>query len=219
MQRNLGANDEQFRNSEFRDRIRRRDREAWDQLFRTYASRLGAVARRVLPARLDPEGAAQQTWMLALAKASRFARKRNSSETPYPWLCSICINWCISLLRKDKVRGRPHVVNSLLQSARLRSPLGQLVSEGSLDAAAEAGEDLRLDLGADLGRGFSQQDLRRSMAKLPRALQAVLYLRFFCGFPMATVAQSLHISRDAVRQRLCRAYRMLREDLGQGGVE
>jgi RNA polymerase sigma factor (sigma-70 family) len=214
MQRNFGAEEEQFRTSEFRDLVRKRDRGAWDQLCRAYASRLEAVARGIVPARLDPESAAQQTWAKALAKAPRFARKQGSTRTPYPWLCSICINHCISVLRHDKVSRRQHVQDSLVQKARLRQSLLAPVGEGLRSprtAMREESED-------ELPHGLSPQVLRLYIASLPKGLQRVLYLRFTCDFSLSVIAQLLAISNGAVRQRLSRAYRVLRARLEEGGA-
>jgi RNA polymerase sigma factor (sigma-70 family) len=106
-QRNGVQEDEgEFRTPEFQNRIRRRDPVAWAELYEAYAFRLECVARRVLPARLDPEGAAHEAWASALSKARQFGRRAGSGgQGPYPWLCRICINYCISVRRRDK--GQP----------------------------------------------------------------------------------------------------------------
>ena len=176
--------DDRFAQPAFRARIRHRDPAAWEALYAAYGVRLRRLAHRVLPARLDPEGVAQQAWVRGLHKAKRY----DAARAPYPWLSTICVNLCISLMRREGVRRRheQEVVH------------------------AEAGFGLP---GRSGGHGESSTRVRRGVAALPRPLQQIVYFRYACEYPMADVAQLLGISEAAARKRMSRAYEKLRMDL------
>ncbi len=168
----------------FRARVRRRDPAAWEALYAAYGVRLRRLAHRVLPARLDPEAVAQQAWVRGLHKAKHY----DPARAPYPWLSTICVNLCISLLRREGVRRRheQEVIH------------------------AEGGIGL---LGRTGGHGESSARVRRGVAALARPLQQIVYLRYACEYAMADVAQLLGISEAAARKRMSRAYEKLRMDL------
>ena len=148
-------------------------------LYEACEHRVRGAAHRILPPRLDPEAAAQQAWVQAIHRA----RKLDPHRDPVPWMVSICVNLCISLVRRDKA-GRV-----ALDRRRRR------------DVVASAGSE---------GHGFASSRVREGVATLSRAQQQIVYLRYACDMPYPEIAEVLGLREDTVRKRLSRAYRQLR---------
>ncbi len=59
--------------------------------------------------------------------------------------------------------------------------------------------------------------LEQAVADLPERYRDAILLRYYAGWSREQVARELGLTVDAVDQRLCRAYRMLREALTREG--
>ncbi len=82
---------------EFRQRLRRRDPAAWNQLSEQYCESLLRSAGRLLPRGADAEAVVSEVFYLALRAAKRYDTERS----PYPWLSKICFNTCMRY-RRDR---------------------------------------------------------------------------------------------------------------------
>ncbi len=165
-------------------RLRQRDPAAWEALYDACGERVSRAAHKILPPRLDPEGAAQQTWVRAIHRA----RRLDLSRDPVPWILSICTNLCISVIRRDRIKQRVfHRKQTEDEQAAQKSEWGRHGEEASR--------------------------VRKGVSGLPRTLQEIVYLRYACGMPTEEVAEVLGLKQDAVRKRLSRAYSDLRTRL------
>ena len=182
-----GGDEERFRSTDFRDRLRSRDEAAWTELYRAYAHRLVGVAGRILPRGQDREGAAHDAWVLGYRKARSFGRGRKAVD-PRAWLCTICINRCLSLRRRVR---------------RQRN-----FAEGEA-AALEARESST----AAARRDAAQERIRQAVAKLPRKDQFLTWLRYTAGASIPDIATLLGIKRNAVSVRLNRVRERLADVL------
>lgn len=170
----------------FRERLRRRETLAWEALYAACEQRVRLIAYRILPARLDPEAAAQQAWVRAL----HYARRLDAKRAPEPWLATICVNLCMSVLRRDKSNRR------------------------ALEARRNVQEAPQADVPGFEGHNPVASRVRKSVSRLSRDQQRIVYLRFACEMPFEAIAETLGVSEATVRKRLSRAYGRLRRDLG-----
>jgi RNA polymerase sigma-70 factor (ECF subfamily) len=104
------------------------------------------------------------------------------------WLYRAATNAAISFLRRKKIL---HVL-----------PLDR-----DLDRSA-----WRMD-----ERGAASIDLQAALARLPAEQAAALLMTSYAGYSSAEAAQILGTSADAVRQRVCRAMKVLRHVMNEEG--
>lgn len=176
----------------FRERLRRREASAWEALYDACERRVRLVAYRILPERLDPEATAQQAWVRALHHAKRLDARRS----PAPWLAAICVNLCISVLRRDKANRR------------------------AVEARRNVQEAPEEDSPAFEGHNPVALRVREGVSRLSRDQQQIVYLRFACEMSFQGIADALGVPEATVRKRLSRAYGRLRRDLGDdAGLE
>jgi len=178
--------EERFATAPFRRRLREREPAAWEAVYEAFAGLVLGAAHRVLPPRLDPEAAAQDAWVLAIHRIHRL----DPALGLVPWLVTLCVNHCISVLRRDR---------ALQRIARLRRA-GR--AEGSGDG--------------NPGHDGEASRVRRGVARLPRSLQQILYLRYACDMRTLELSRVLGLSEPATRKRLSRAYARLRAVLDGG---
>ena len=170
----------------FCQRLRERNEAAWEDLYVAHENRIRAVAHRVLPVRLDPEALAQQVWVRAIHRARRI----DVSRDPLPWLVTMCVNLCISVIRRDQLARR------VLRRQRPAE-------------ASTVSSFLEIE-----GHKMPFPRVREGVATLSRDHQQILYLRFACELSNAEIAQAIDVREDTVRKRLSRAYGRLRTFLG-----
>ena len=166
--------------------LRRRDPGAWEALYERCGRRVRLIAHRILPPRLDPEAAAQQAWVRAIHRAP----KLDPTRDPAPWLATICVNLCMSVLRRDQ----------LARAVGLRRGASQ-------DAPPHrfAGGEGHNPMGSRV---------REGVRGLSRDQQQIVYLRFACEMEYAEIAEVTGVAEATVRKRLSRAYGRLRTTLG-----
>lgn len=163
---------------------------AIDELVRRYWRDAYLMANRILGRHEDAEEAAQDTIYAAIAGLASF-RGAASFRT---WLYRITLNACLTTLRRRLSNG-DEVTIPVSDTGVLERLAGQSANPEQLLLAAEQ-------------RQFAQQSLDR----LPKRYASVIRL-FWCeGLSIREVADALGISESAVKIRLYRARRRLRED-------
>ncbi len=177
-------------------RLRAGDDEAYELLVRTYSGRLLAVARRFLRSEEDARDAVQEGFLNAFRAIDRFEGGSRIST----WLHRIVVNACLMRLRTR--RRKPE--------ESIEEMLPRYLDDGH--PAAPPGP-WRPDVADQLETGEVRQQVRAAIDRLPDSYRTVLLLRDIEEFDTDEAAETLGISRAAVKTRLHRARQALREQL------
>lgn len=167
--------------------VRSGDGAALDRITRCYSRRLLAVGRRVCGDGESARDAVQDALLAAGQHLSEF-RGEGSVEG---WLVRMVANAC---------------------ATRRRGRKDQAAWRGELDEERVVSEDEGPDECAAHAQLASA--LRAALLELPAADRAVVLLTQLDGWSGPEVARALHLSPEAVRARLTRARRRLRDRLG-----
>ncbi len=177
--------------------VRRGDPGAFDRFVERWGGRVMAFGRRMCGHQQDAEDVYQETLLKAFQGLDRL-REPRALRT---WLFRVVANQCLMVRRK-------------LPPER----------EVSLDVVADAGwagvrlEDLPpcCDLPLEAAeRAELRRQLAAAVAGLPPETRIVFLLRDVEGLPTAETAEVLGIGASAVKMRLLRARRQLRESLAR----
>ena len=176
------------------DRLCARDGSAYEELVRTHATRMLAIALRYLPNLSDAEDAVQEAFANVFRSVATFERL----STLDTWLHRIVVNCALMTLRRR--RRRPE---SLLDDATLAE--GATVPwRGSPPPTAH-----RVVVDAE-----ATALLSRAVGRLPRAQRSVFSLRDVESRSMTEVAGLLDVGVSTVKTRLHRARQSLQRTLG-----
>lgn len=164
-------------------RLRSGDDAAYETLFRTHSGAMLGVARKFFGDTDDAADAVQDAFVSAFRAMPAFA----GTARLRTWLHRITVNACLMKLRSR--RRRPTV---------------------SLDAAFDV--PARQDVPAR-DRADTTNRVRAAIDRLPPAYQTVIRLRDLDGLDTATTAAKLGTNESAVKTRLHRARRALKDAL------
>lgn len=159
------------------ERLRRRERGAFDELYRLHHARIWAFLARLSGRRDDAEDLFQETW----AKAARHAHRLEVGSRLLPWLFTIARN-------EHRMARRFVLFDFRKREAFAAEPLP---ASPAPDESAEARREL-----ARLEAAFSA---------LSDADREVLLLSFVEALAAPEIAAIVGIAPDAVRKRLSRA--------------
>jgi RNA polymerase sigma-70 factor (ECF subfamily) len=170
------------------ERARTGDEAALLTLVERYAPRVLRFGRKLCGDDQDAQDVVQQTLLTAVSKIREFRGESQFST----WLFSIARSHCI----KHRTRGGAMLAPQPLdeRSAAIAAPVDSSPDE-------------------QLGKQQLQGALDSAIAALEPAQREVLVLRDVEGLSAAEVAQALDLSVDAVKSRLHRARKNLRERL------
>ncbi len=180
-------------------RARRGDREAFADLVSPYVPSLVQRARRLTGNAADAEDVSQEALLKAWSRLEQFSGDQEENSDDFrAWLARIAGNTSIDVLR----RRRDGKVLSFEEP------------RGSADETLGTGIAAREDNPEQL---FARREMGRKLAgailQLPADLRQVCLLRDVMHYSTQEVADRLEISVVAVRLRLFRARRRLREKL------
>lgn len=164
-----------------------------ETLVRQHSRLVYRIAYAVLRSHHDAEDATQETFLRVLRYGSRIG----AVQDPKTWLARVA--WRVAI---DRGRKRMRVKETSLDSAD-----GAPVELASTERATD--EFLR---GAQIAAA-----LERLIEALPRKLREPLILSTIEEMSPAEVAATLGMSESAVRSRIFRARRILKERLAGGG--
>jgi len=167
--------------------------DAYEQLVRSYAGRLLAVARRLLGEGEDAHDAVQEAFLSAFRSIDGFQGNARLST----WLHRIVVN--AALMRLRTRRRKPE------------EPIDALLPGFLPDGHRE--ERRPWQPGAALERREQRQLVRAAIDRLPDSYRTVLLLRDIEELDTAEVAEMLGVSPAVVKTRLHRARQALREIL------
>jgi RNA polymerase sigma-70 factor (ECF subfamily) len=159
-------------------RLRRGDRQAFEELVITYQHRLFAVAARMLGSRAEAEEIAQETFL----RAHRALPDFRGDARLGTWLYGIASRLCLNRLASSERR----------LARRDDDALADAVAPGP-DAAAR------------LERSELEAALREAIAALPEERRIVVILRDIEGLSYEEIAEALQLEPGTVRSRLHRA--------------
>ncbi|NUQ38581.1 MAG: sigma-70 family RNA polymerase sigma factor [Caldilineales bacterium] len=174
--------------------LRRGERHACACMLKHFASRVYAVALRMMGDPQEAEEVLQDTFISACKNIAHF-ESRSSLAT---WLHRIAVNAALMRLRKRK-----------RYEVSIDAPIETLEGE---DIPRQI-EDWRHYPADRLLDAETRQVLQEAIAALPETLRTVYVLRELEGYSTQEAAEMLHISENAAKVRLHRARLALREQL------
>jgi RNA polymerase sigma-70 factor, ECF subfamily len=180
-------------------RARRGDREAFADLVSPYVPSLVQRARRLTGNAADAEDVSQEALLKAWSRLEQFSGdQENNSDDFRAWLARIAGNTSIDVLRRRRD-------GKVLSFEEPRASADETLGTG-IAAREDNPEQL-----------FARRELGRMLAgailQLPADLRQACLLRDVMHYSTQEVADRLEISVVAVRLRLFRARRRLREKL------
>ena len=167
------------------------DAAAFDVLVQRYQDRVFNMLARMCGSAEEAEDLAQDTFVQAYRSLASF--KLDSKF--YTWLFRIAVNKGLSRRRQD-VRRRAH------EGARLDAPVGG-TEEHTLGAVVA--ERTPSDPSKQLDRELVRQRVREGLQEIDGDYRAILVLRDIDGLDYDAIADTLSITRAAVKSRLHRA--------------
>ena len=183
--------DERHHDADLVDAVLRGDLEGFEQLMRRHNQRVFRTARAILKDDDDAQDASQQAWIAAFRHLGTWQRRSAFST----WLVRITVN---EASRRRRAPERAHL--------------------RVVDALADA-EDRAASPEAEVARAHLRGILEDAIDWLPDPMRAVLVLRDVEELSGKETAECLGLSDEAVRVRLHRARRLLRDRLQDVLVE
>lgn len=177
-------------------RLRAGDEDAFEELVRTYGSRMLAVTRRMLPTEEEARDAVQEAFLSAFRGLDRFEGHAKLST----WLHRIAVNTALMRLRTRR-RKPEESLDALLPGFKEDGHHDHLYASWSEPA------DLALE------RAETRQLVRKLIDELPESYRTVLLLRDIEGLDTEETAAALGTTPTAVKVRLHRARQALRNRL------
>jgi RNA polymerase sigma-70 factor, ECF subfamily len=158
---------------------------AFELLMDLHRSSLEALSMRMLRNRDDASDAVQETSL----KAFRGIRTFDPRRPIKPWLCRICANCCVDIVRTRKRGGE------------------------SLDAHEYMLEDESASLENHAEDQFEEQAVRQAVRKLPKKYQEIVVMRHFRDMDVNEIAEALNKPEGTVKSWLFRARALLKAEL------
>jgi RNA polymerase sigma-70 factor (ECF subfamily) len=175
-------------------RCRQGDPCALAELIRRYEGRLYRVAFRAVGDRALAEEAAVDSFYKIWCKASQW----RGETSPEAWIYRIAVRTTLDLQRsRQRWWRRKRLASSTTEEDPSRGPADTIIAEEERQRAG--------------------RDLKRAVDELKEEDRLLVHLYYFEGQSLAEVAVILDASRDALKMRLARARRQLREFLEESG--
>ena len=181
------------RNEPLVARLRAGEDAAFEELVRSYSSRLLAVARRILGSQEEAKDAVQETFLAAFQSVDRFRGEANLGT----WLSRIAVNQCLMKLRSRR-RKPEQSIEDLLPTFL---PDGHQVRETAL-------WEVSIDTQVERNEVFAL--VRQAIDRLPAKYRTVLLLRDIEELSTEEVARTLGVTSNTIKVRLHRARQALR---------
>jgi RNA polymerase sigma factor (sigma-70 family) len=190
-----------YRRTSLLAQARRGDREAFEELVLPYASGMYRRAMRMTGNPADAEDVRQEAMLKAMTRLEQFSgRQDDARDDLQAWVGRIAANASIDLIRQRR--------ETKLTSLEEPTGAGEETVGSNIAGRAENPEER-----------FARRQMRLLFAgaikQLPADLRQVCLLRDVLQYSTQEVAERLGISTLAVRLRLFRAHRRLRERIDQ----
>jgi RNA polymerase sigma-70 factor, ECF subfamily len=174
------------------------DERTFTRLTEEYASRLYAVAVRMLGNRSDAEDAVQRALLKCFAARATYSARWAVST----WLYRSLTNVCIDELRRRKVRGETTTVDVEATSAGRRAGVSRRGAGGVASTPPAA---------------IDRLDLVRALEQVPREARMLIALHYVDGLGYRELAAIRGISVNTVKSQLARGKAILKQALRAGG--
>lgn len=186
-----------YADDELVNRAQESDEAAFGELMRRTSSASFKLAVSILHDRQEAEDEVQNSYLSAWRHLAQFHREAKFST----WMSRIVVNTCLMRLR------------------RLRAANFVYLDEVSAEEGSRPRElpDLSATPERSLGNQELSEVLKLEIRRLPALLRNVLVMRDVEELSSAEVANRLSISTSAVKSRLLRARRQLRESIEKHG--
>lgn len=171
------------------------DTEAFGLLVSRHASSILSLTRRMLPASVEAEDVAQDTFVSAYTSLSRFQFGAKFST----WLYGIALNKCRDVLRAK----RPDLVE---------------FDEDTDSYAHSRGADRDWTPDGAFEQGELAGELDRAVQALPLVYRESFVLRHVEGLDYGEMSVALGVHRDTLKMRVYKARTLLCESLAHLGV-
>ena len=165
-------------------RAKRDESVAFELISKMYRPMLRQIALRMLRNADDANDAVQET----LVKAFRAILDFDSDRPLKPWLCRICANVCI-----DMVRSRRFETDSIDQHEYM------LCGTDCLSTQAE--------------ESFAREEVMAAIDRLPAKYRKIVFLRHFRHMDVNEIADELKAPEGTIKSWLFRARGLLKRDL------
>lgn len=169
------------------ERVARRDREAFEQLYRLLHQRLARYLRRYLRDDGQIEDTIQEVFLVVWRQAASF---RGDSQVS-TWVIGIAYRKALDVLRRRSTRPIP-------------------VPAGDDDGAASSDEQKGTGSSAAVEARLALQE---ALATLPAAQRTVVELTYFRGLSYREIANRVGCPENTVKTRMFHARRKLRQVL------
>ena len=166
-------------------RAKRGESVAFELISKSYRPMLYQVAMRVLRNNDDANDAVQET----LLKAYRAIKDFDPARPLKPWLCRICSNVCI-----DMVRCRRHETESIEQHE-------YMLCDGTFNFATLAEDRMAREM------------VIEAIGRLPAKYRHIILMRHFRHMDLNEIADELKAPEGTIKSWLFRARGLLRRDL------
>ncbi|MEQ1822018.1 MAG: RNA polymerase sigma factor [Fimbriimonadaceae bacterium] len=163
----------------------RGDKMAFDEIVYRYESALYAMAYRILRNPEDAVDAVQETFIKAYKAIGAF----DSQRPIKPWLCRICGNCCIDIVRGRKERSESLDQHEYMLVDQASSP-DQVAADGDRDQA-----------------------IANAIDRLPPRYREIVVMRHYRQMEVSEISNALGTPEGTVKSWLFRARRQLRQEL------
>jgi RNA polymerase sigma-70 factor, ECF subfamily len=178
---------------------RRGNREAFGELVMPYAPGLYRRALRITGNTADAEDVRQEAMLKAMSRLEQFSGSQGEERDDlHAWVGRIAANASIDLIRQRR--------DAKLSSLDEQTGAGEETLAGSIAAREDNPEER-------FARRQMRQLFAEAIKQLPSDLRQVCLLRDVLQYSTQEVAERLGVSTVAVRLRLFRAHRRLRDML------
>jgi RNA polymerase sigma-70 factor (ECF subfamily) len=178
---------------------RRGNREAFGELVLPYAPGLYRRALRITGNAADAEDVRQEAMLKAMSRLEQFTGSQEEERDGlHAWVGRIAANASIDLIRQRR--------DAKLTSLEEQTGAGEETVGGTIAAQSDNPEER-------FARRQMRQFFAEAIKQLPSDLRQVCLLRDVLQYSTQEVAERLGVSTVAVRLRLFRAHRRLREKL------
>jgi RNA polymerase sigma-70 factor (ECF subfamily) len=178
---------------------RRGNRDAFGELVLPYAPGLYRRALRITGNAADAEDVRQEAMLKAMSRLEQFTGSQaEERDDLHAWVGRIAANASIDLIRQRR--------DTKLTSLEEPSGAGEETLAGTIAARSDNPEER-------FARRQMRQLFAQAIKQLPSDLRQVCLLRDVLQYSTQEVAERLGVSTVAVRLRLFRAHRRLREQL------
>jgi RNA polymerase sigma-70 factor, ECF subfamily len=172
------------------EKVARKDRQAFSQLYDRFAPLVYSLALRMLKAPADAEDLLQEVFVQLWRQAGQYRRDRG---TPEAWIINITRSRAIDRLRSARRMDKSFVLTA--------DPPAAETADAVESAAAES--ELRVIMNS-------------ALASLPESQRTVLELAYFDGFTQSEIAARLAEPLGTVKTRMRSGIQRLRSLLGTG---